>query len=125
MPASSIAALNSWGLYIVAAFALLLVLSPALSAVSSDSREGADLRSLDGVSAVLSALRPGVSARFSFGTSPAGDPILIGEHSLVCSYGSGLVETHTVAELPDETIYPTVAYLAYVSGDRVAVVPAG
>ena len=124
MPATSISALNSWGIYMVAAFVLLLVLSPQLPSVSSDSGEGVDMRNLGGVSQVLSELRPGVSVRFAFG-APGSGPILIGGHQLTCSYGAGAIRDQTATNLPNETLYPSVSYLAYLSGGEVEVVQAG
>lgn len=117
--------LNAWGVYMVAALALLLVLSPALTSATRDAREGADLRYLEGVRAVLDSLRPGVTASFSFGASPAGDPVLAGGHTLASSYGSGVVEVRSEASLPNMTLRPATLYVAGVSGGRIVVVQGG
>jgi hypothetical protein len=111
--------LNSWGVYMTAALALLLFLSPALSASARDSREGVDLRNVDGVRAVLSSLQPGVSVRFSFGASASSDPIAVQGHEISSFYGSGYVRASCVCQLPDETLRPAVPYLAYLSGGVV------
>lgn len=103
----------------LAALALLLFFSPALVSASRDSREGVDLRNIDGVRAVLSSLRPGVVARFSFGTS-ANDPITVRGHEITCSYGAGSVEVYSSAAA-DATLLPSVTYLAYISGGAVVI----
>ncbi|MDE1858415.1 MAG: hypothetical protein KGI26_05060 [Thaumarchaeota archaeon] len=125
MPASSVGGLNAWGTYMLAALALLVVLSPALSSASRDAREASDLRYLEGVRAVLDSLRPGVAASFSFGVSAAGDPISAGGHTLASSYGSGAVEVHSEALLPNMTLRPATPYLASVSGGQIVVVQGG
>ena len=121
MPASSIGALNSWGTYLVASLALLLLISPALAAASRGSREGVDLRNTEGVGAVLSSLTPGVSVRFSFGSSASADPIVTQGHELLCSYGDGQVEIRTATLLANATLRPTTLYLAYVSNGAVVI----
>jgi hypothetical protein len=125
VPASSVSALNSWGTYMVAAVALLLMLSPALAGATRDSREGADLRNLDGVREVLSTLQPGVSLLFSFGAWPGSDPLSISGYTLSCSYGGGTIELTSARLLPDITLYPGVQYLAYLGAGEVTVVQAG
>lgn len=109
----------------LSAVALLLFLSPALASASRDAREGADLRNVDGVRAVLSALQPGVTVRFSFGDSAPGDPISTHGHELSSYYGSGSLVASTPAELSNETLRPAVPYMAYISQGVVVVVQAG
>lgn len=106
------------------ALALLLLLSTPLVSASRDSREGVDLRNLEGVRQVFSYLRPGVSARFAFG-APGSDPIRIGGHELACSYGSGLIMERTAATLSNGTLYPGFSYVAYLRGTVVEVVRVG
>lgn len=105
----------------VAALALLLLLSPALSTTLKDTREGVDLRNVDGVRAVLSSLQPGVSAAFSFGASASSDPITIRGDDISSSYGSGVVQALCRCALPDETLFPLVTYNAHIAGGSVVV----
>lgn len=125
MPVSSFSALNSWGAYMMAAMALLLMLSPTLAAATKGSREGADLRNLDGVHEVLSVLQPGVTLRFSFGGWPGSDPLSMSGDTISCSYGDGTIGLTTPRALPNMTLYPTVQYVAYLSGGEVKVVQTG
>ena len=118
-------AIDSWGVYIVAAAALLLMLSPLLVATARDSREGADARYLDGVRVVLASLQPGEGVRFSFGGWPSSDPIRLDGHALTCSYGYGNLELTVSRALPDLTLYPGVLYFAYLDGGAVGVYRVG
>ena len=121
MPAGSIGALNSWGVYLLASAALLLVLSPPLASAFQYSREGSDLRSVDGVRAVLSSLQEGVSVQFSFGESTWPDPVAIGGHTVACSYGGGEVSAHTPVLLSNATLRPDVVYTASMIGGEIEV----
>ncbi|MDG6985188.1 MAG: hypothetical protein JRM73_00380 [Nitrososphaerota archaeon] len=125
MPASSVSALDSWGVYLVAAAALVLMLSPSLAATAKASREGADLRYLEGVRAVLASLRPGVGVEFSFGGWPPSDPITMDGNALTCSYGGGALELNSSRALPGMTLYPGVLYLAQLSSGAVEVTRVG
>lgn len=116
--------MNAWGAYMISAVALLLILSPALASTSLAAREGADIRNVAGVGAILSSVRPGVTALFSFGESAYGDPISANGHTLSCSYGSGTVQLLTTADVSGVTLSPAVQYRAYVDGGVVVVVRA-
>jgi hypothetical protein len=121
MPASSFSAINSWGVYLFAAFAIVALFVPTLSATSQYSREGADWRSVDGVRAVLDGLRPGVEVSLTFGTSSAADPLHLYGHKIECSYGRGNLSEQSLWLLPDVTLAPTVQYELRLSGDEVQV----
>ncbi|MDE1852709.1 MAG: hypothetical protein KGI38_03055 [Thaumarchaeota archaeon] len=125
MPASSTGALNSWGLYLIAAAALLLVLVPVLTSTAMSSREGADWRNVDGLRAVIDSLRPGVTVEYHYGASASGDPIHLGGRSVSCSYGGGTVSLRTRWPLPDVTISPTAAYDLRLVGGTAEVVQIG
>jgi hypothetical protein len=117
MPASSIASLNSWGLYIFASVALVLLFTPQLGGVAKDAREGADWRNVDGVRAVIGSLRPGIAILFAYGPSDAPDDIHIGGHLVSCSDGNGTISMLVKWVLPDVTLLPSVQYrLALVLG---------
>lgn len=118
-------ALNSWGIYFAGAAALLLLMSPVIASASKDSREGVDLRNVEGVHAVLASLTPGVSVRFQYGVSASDDPIVTQGHQLRSSYGGGVVEMYSAAALSNETLLPRVTYRAYLGGGEVVVVPSG
>lgn len=125
MPASSVSALNSWGVYLVASAALILVLSPQLTGAARGSREGADWRYADGVKNVLDALRPGISVGLSYGASSSGDPLHLEGHRISCAYGSGTISLPTRWALPNATLSPSVNYLVWLSGGEVQVAQVG
>lgn len=125
MPASSVGALNAWGVYLIASAALILVLSPMLTGAARDSREGADWRTADGVRAVLDSLRPGITLDMSFGVSSSADPLRLRGHLISCDYGGGTISLPTRWALPDVTLSPLVNYAVRVSGGEVLVVRSG
>jgi len=117
--------MNSWGVYIVASLALVLVLAPLLTGTVRGSREGADWREADGVRAVLDGLRPGVSLNFSFGDALTSDKIQLHGKVISCNYGEGTISLSSKWSLPDFTLLPTVRYVAFLSGTQVRVSQAG
>lgn len=121
MPASSVSALTSWGVYLAASLALLALLSPALASAVHVSREGADLREVEGVRAVLSSLAPGMTVTFSFGSVPGADPVTLAGRSITCSYGPGRVSAASRWTLPTITLLPGVRYSARLGGGTVKV----
>lgn len=125
MPASSFSALNSWGFYIIAAAALLLVLSPPLLGTAQDARAASDWRSADGVRAILDSLRPGVRVHFSYGGSRGWDNLTLGDRKVSVSYGGGTISLPTRWELTSETLVPAKGYVAFLQGGVAEVVPAG
>jgi hypothetical protein len=110
MPASSIASLNSWGLYIFASVALVLLFIPQLGGVAKDARESADWRNVDGVRAVIDSLRPGITTLFAYGPSDAPDDVRIGGHLVSCSDGNGTISMLATWVLPNVTLFPSVQY---------------
>ena len=110
MPASSIGSLNSWGLYIFAAAALVLILAPQLSSVTTYSRVGADWREVDGIRAVVDSLSPGVTLQLSYGVAGLSDAVNLSGHLVTCSYGNGSIMARVVWPLPAMTLAPSVHY---------------
>ena len=108
-------------MYLVAAAALLLVLTPAISVAARASREGADWRYADGVKTVLDSLSPGVKIAFSYGSSPSADELVLGGCSVSVNDGQGLLTFRTDYLVPSMTLVPTVSYLAQLIGGRVEV----
>lgn len=109
--------MNSWGTYLFAAGVLVLLFTPALGRVVTDSREGADLRNLDGLRAVIDALSPGTVAHFSYGVAQVSDSIRLGGRMVACSYGNGTLSEGVTWLLPGATLLPSVQYsLSLVQG---------
>ena len=125
MPVSSISSLNSWGVYIVSAVAIVLMLTPQLTALARASRESADWRYLDGVRTMLDSLEPGVAVNL---TSPPGfapDPVHLGGHQMSTSYGTGTLVFNTTWALPSITISPSSNYRLCLCGGEVVVTRIG
>lgn len=125
MPVSSVSGMNSWGLYLVSAVALVLVLTPQLSGLARASREAADWRFLDGVRAVADSLQPGVVVNLTFSSPLAPDPLQLGAHRLSSDYGGGTISLPSRWALPNATLYPSLHYLLWLSGSRVMVTQTG
>ena len=117
--------MNSWGVYLIAAAALVGVLAPQIAGVASLSREGADLRCAEGVRATLDSLRPGMAVVFSFDAWPLSDPILLGGTAISVSYGNGTVTLPVEWQLPSLTLSPSVPYRAWLANGTVQVAPVG
>lgn len=117
MPASSLGSLDSWGVYAFASVALVLLLTPQLAGVVRLSREGADLRDLDGAGAVIDSLSPGITMVFAFGAPHLSDSLQLGGHAVSCSDGQGTVSVPVRWALPNFTLSPAVQYrLSLVKG---------
>ena len=121
MPSTTIAAEGSWGAYLAAAAALLLVITPAISAAARASRAGADWRYADGVRAVLDSLSPGVTVRFSYGSAPSADEILLAGDTVSIYDGVGFIAFETSHPVPTMFLRPTVSYSAELVGGEVEV----
>ena len=111
MPASSMGELNSWGLYLLASAALVLLLSPQLFQVVAISRASADWRNLDGARAAIDSLRPGIVVPFSFGASKVSDPLRLQGDEISCADGNGSISMRVGWALPNYTLYPATGYL--------------
>ena len=110
MPASSISGLNSWGLYIFASVALVLLFAPQLVGVARVARESADWRNVDGVRAVIDSLSPGVTVLMAYGSPDTLDDIRLGGHLVSCSDGNGTISMPVDWELPNVTLLPSAQY---------------
>lgn len=125
MPASAVSALNSWGVYVIASAALVLVLSPILIGTANDSREGVDWRNVDAIGTAMDELRPGVTLEISFGSSSSGDVVQLAGHQVSCSYGGGTVSMSSRWTLPEVTLSPSVHYSVWLNGGNVRVAQVG
>jgi hypothetical protein len=122
MPATSISSLTSWGLYLLASTALLVIAAPMVAGSAQAARIGADSRNLDGVKTVLDNLSPGMTATFVFVGSPGSDPIRIEGHSISCTSASGKMTVLSKWELPNMDLQQSVVYSVQLEGNSVRVV---
>ena len=113
--------MNSWGVYLVAALALVLVLAPQLSAVTASSRKESDWRYLDGVRQAIDSLEPGVVLNVTFTSPLMTDPVLLSGHALTIDYGSGTLGLSSRWPLPDIALRPSSHYLLSLVGGTVTV----
>lgn len=118
-------ALNSWGVYVIASAALVLVMSPILVGTANDSREGVDWRNVDAIRSAIDELRPGVALGLFFGSSSAGDVVRLAGHQVSCYYGTGTVSLSSRWTLPDVTLSPSVHYTVWLNGENVRVAQVG
>ena len=121
MPASSVSSLNSWGVYIFASAALVLLFVPQLSQAALASRASADWRNLDGASWAIDSLRPGVVLSFSYGVSNVSDPLRLRGHQVSCSDGNQGMSAAVRWALPNYTLIPSVSYRLSLSQGRLVV----
>lgn len=117
--------MNSWGVYLLAAAALVGVLAPQLVGVATLSREAADWRCADGVRAAIDTLRPGMSVVLSFGAWPTDDPVRLGGRAVSIDYGNGTVTFPVQWQVPTLTLSPSASYRAWLAGGEVQVTPVG
>jgi hypothetical protein len=110
MPASSLGGLNGWGVYLLAALVLVLILTPQLTGVARDSRASADWRILDGIRATVDSLRPGVRVVLSYGIAQLSDPVLLRGHEMTCFDGNGAISMRVAWALPNATLLPGTVY---------------
>lgn len=121
MPASSVGVLNAWGIYLVAAAALVAALSPQLIGATQDSREGCDYRTADGIRSLLDSLSPGTVVTFSFGAWSTGDLARLAGHAVSFANGNWRVIMPTRYFLPNVTLSPGAQYKIWLEGDSVRV----
>ncbi len=117
--------MTSWGLYLVAAAALVLILSPQLTALSRSSREAADFRFMEGVRYAIDSLQPGVEINLTSATFLAPDPIRLHGFQMTCDYGGGTISLTSRWPLPDATLSPPSHYLLSLTGGALQVTQAG
>lgn len=113
--------MNSWGLYIFASVALVLLLTPQLGGVARDARESADWRNVDGVRAIIDSLAPGVTVLFAYGSSASPDRIRLEGHLVSCRDGDGTISMPVAWALPNVTLSPSVRYRLALVGGAVVV----
>jgi len=125
MPVSSVSAQNSWGVYLLASFSLLAIMSSQMSGVAQTSREGADLRCADGVQSIVDSLHPGITVELSIDAWPGADPVHLEGRTISVDYGQGSIALPVVWPLSNSTISPSLSYLVWLAGGVVQVKPLG
>lgn len=121
MPASSFSEMNSWGAYLLASMALVLLLSPQLLRVARDSRASSDWRYADGVRAVVDSLAPGAKVEITFGVAKVSDPVQLLGHHVICFDGNGTISLPVRWDLPNTTLAPGMHYRLSLSSGEVVV----
>ncbi len=121
MPASSIDAINSWGIYLIASAVLVSALLPPLLGAAGDSRKGADWRVADGIQHALDSLRPGITLSLSYGSWPLADTVQLDGREISIDYGNGTIRLPSLWNLPFTTLAPSGVYRVWLEGDNVRV----
>ena len=121
MPASSVSGMNSWGLYLFASVALVLVFTPQLSGVVQASRDSMDRRNLDGIRELVDALRPGSTVVFSYGIAGVSDSVRLGGRSIWCLDGNRTIAVPARWALQNATLAPGTRYQFALSQGEVSV----
>lgn len=125
MPATSLSSQLSWGSYLLAAGALVLVVSPTLAGTSAYSRSAADLRTLEGVTSVLNGLSPGVSVELWYSPTTSQGMISLSGHQVSYLDGNRSLSNLCRWSLPSMTLSPFRVYIARLQGERVELSPLG
>ena len=120
MPASTVSAMNSWGVYLIASAALVLILAPSLQKISSDTRVASDWREIDSVRRIIDSLRPGMTVHLRLG-SDAKDTISLHGYEILCDDGAGMLLRNSRWLLPDYSLLPGVGYVLSLGTTRVEV----
>jgi hypothetical protein len=120
MPASSVGAMNSWGVYLIASAALILILAPSLQKISSDARIASDWRSIDGVSRIIDSLKPGMTVHLKLG-SESNDAIILRGNEISCHDGTGTILRNSRWPLPAFTLLPGAEYVITLGSTKVEV----
>ncbi len=121
MPASSVTAAATWGVYLGVAAALIAGMSPHLSQVQSAAGRSAAARALDGVTAVLDGLRPGIRANISFGSEGGAGGILLGGHAITFAGQEPELTAQCSWSLPYYVLEPGRVYSVSLDGSEVSV----
>ena len=120
MPASSVSAMNSWGIYLVASAALILILAPSLQKISSDARIASDWREIDGASRIINSLSPGMTVHLKLG-SDTKDAIRLHGYEISCDDGTGKLLRNSRWPLPDYALLSGVGYMISLGANGVEV----
>ncbi len=125
MPATSISTAVSWGAYLAASALLVLVLTPTLNGIGSDSRVAGASRTLDGITDVLDGLRPGLTVSLTFVSSDPGDVVRIDGHTIAYQFRGGELNRSSRWLLPELTLDSGAAYRFWMVNDSVGVTAYG
>jgi hypothetical protein len=112
--------MNSWGVYLIASAALILILAPALQKITSDARIASDWREIDGVSRIIDSLRPGMTVHLKLG-SDTKDAIRLHGNEISCYDGTGVLVRNSRWLLPDYTFLPGIGYIISLGTTQVEV----
>jgi hypothetical protein len=118
------AAMNSWGVYLIASASLILLLAPTIYKTSNNARIASDWREVDGVRTVIDSLRPGLSVQVKLWMNST-DAIRLQGYQISCNDGSGILTGRSAWLLPDYTLVHGTRYLLTLDGSRVEVTQVG
>ncbi len=112
----------SWGMYLVAAMALVGLLAPGLARAYQASTLSADIKAMKGVCDILGSLGPGTEAQLRFQLYGPDKSLEISDGTIFLSNDSGASPTQPcVKGDPPMTLDSGVQYEAYLHNGTVTV----
>ena len=102
-----------------------MALAPTLTALSSGSRSGADVRTVEGIAAVIDELKPGVTVSLWYSSLDISGDVHLSSHSVSIPDGNGSISQDVRWQLPAMALYPGKAYAATLHGVFVEVTSSG
>ncbi len=120
MPAVSISSMMSWGVYLIAAIALVGLLAPGLARAYQASTMSADIKVMKGVCDILGSLGPGTKAQLRFQLYGPEKSLEISDGTIFLSDDSGAHQPCIKGE-PPITLDSGVQYEAYLHNGTVTV----
>jgi hypothetical protein len=104
LPASSISAAVSWGVYIASAFALLLLLGPILGSIPLAVNEKSGSATVESLVLLVDSLSPGMTVIVRFGPAIGGANYTLQGHTLTFAEGAEAFQGFTRPLLQNATV---------------------
>lgn len=122
MPASAFSSYFAWGIYLITAFAIVVVCSPVLNGVRNYAFGDAAAETAEGAARVFDGLSPGVTTVFSFHSPSPDGRIELHGRSITVVWGGISSTRGAYWLLPNKTLSPELRYSISLAGDHVEVI---
>jgi len=100
-------------------------MSPLLTEVGSGSRVGSAFQAMTGMASVFDELRPGVTAKVSFGPGDPCERVVLLGHLMTCAVAGTSITMRSFQTFQTATLTPGRDYVAEMEGETVRVVAVG
>ncbi len=122
LPAASISSMMSWGVYLIAAMAMVGLLAPGLARTYQASTLSADIKAMKGVCDILGSLAPGTEALLRFQLYGPEKTLEISDGTIFLSNDSGVPPPQPcIKGEPTLSLDSGVQYEAYLHNGTVTV----